>query len=357
MAAHLRTWIEHWKGWAGDSLGFISVFAGGGTPGLFTHEWRQIMPLIQGRLTPGAEVSLEANPGNISAESLQVWKDVGFNRLSLGVQTFDAGGLQCLTRDHSAEEADVAIRLALLTFPNLNIDLIYGWPGQTEDLWRADLKRAVELGVPHLSLYNLTYESSTTMGRRAGRGLVERAAPEHEARLYEIACEVLADEGYDQEEVSNWSKPGYSCAHNWLYWRGEPFLGVGAGAHGFLPIGPWGLRYQYPKNDRAFVREGVPNILNLESHPGVIEIDNRDGEAWLLERIGSGLRTREGLPLDQLLDVSQHQWQPTGIVERGLREGLLTLHQGVLQLTPAEWFRETAWATAISCSLVPKTRR
>src|SRR5690606_9372289 len=134
---------------AGIPSRFSSVFFGGGTPGLFAEEFAPLFKVMSPLLAPGAEISLEANPGNISRQNLSIWRSLGFNRLSLGVQSFQAAGLRTLVRDHDDKQALAAIEAAGDFFPNLNIDLIYGWPGQSHDQWRSDLEIAVKAGVPH----------------------------------------------------------------------------------------------------------------------------------------------------------------------------------------------------------------
>lgn len=147
-----------------------TVFFGGGTPSLFDREYIKFFRDVEAYLGSASEVSLEANIDDITAERLTIWSDVGFNRCSLGVQTFDPDGLRFLTRDHSSGQAMKAIESSLRYFPNLNIDLIFGWKNQSIDSWLLDLQTAVSLGVPHVSLYNLTFEERTPLGRKAAKG-------------------------------------------------------------------------------------------------------------------------------------------------------------------------------------------
>jgi len=179
------------------------------------------------------ELSLEANPGTVSLAALQLLRQAGFNRISFGVQSFHPTELRQLERIHDPFDVYNAVRWARRAgFDNLNLDLIYGLPEQTLARWQANLERAVELSPQHLSLYALTIEPGTPYGRWSAHGLLPQPDPDLAADMYEWAAEFLAGQGYEQYEISNWSKPGYQCRHNLQYWRNQPYLGFGAGAHG-----------------------------------------------------------------------------------------------------------------------------
>ncbi len=211
-----------------------SIFLGGGTPGLFSQEYDKLFSILADKLSDDGEVSIEANPNDITLEKLSLWRDLGFNRLSIGVQTFSTLGLKALTRDHSSQGALSAIHLARNYFDNLNIDLIYGWPGQTETDLQNDLELACSLDLGHLSLYNLTLEPSTPLGKSYLRRNKDIHSDDRLADFYKLIRETLKQNNFLHDEVSNWSKPGYSCLHNWNYWQGKDYLGLGVGAHGFL---------------------------------------------------------------------------------------------------------------------------
>lgn len=341
--------------WLGDarvetllqaSGGFASVFFGGGTPSLFAPEYRELFARFRPLLRPGAEVSLEANPDDCSPQRLAAWKELGVTRLSLGVQTFEAAGLAQLGRSHTADGARDAIGRALAVFPNLNVDLIYGWSGQDLHAWDRDLKIVRDLGVPHLSLYTLTFEPRTPLGKRARRGLVAPLGDARVARYYELARQRLSEGGYDQDEVSNWAKPGATCRHNWIYWSDRPYLGIGAGAHGYLPAGDGpGDRYAYGRNDRAFIK-GEP-AGSVEAEAG------RDEEAWLTEVVGSSLRTSRGVDLRTLEHRLGRSLRPSGLLTEGRNRGIISIDpvDGRLRLAPSEWFRENAWALEVIANL------
>ena len=345
---------------------YTSVFFGGGTPSLFVDEIGGFLDSLraQSALAPGAEISLEANPDDVDRARAQAWHDAGVTRLSLGVQTFSNEGLAFLKRTHDGTVAKKAIEAALATFPTVNADLIYGWPGDTAASWHDDLSTMISLGVPHLSLYDLTYEGKTPIARAAARGLVKPAGDEAGIARFEAAREFLAARGFDHEEVSNWSKPGHACRHNWLYWSGAPYVGVGPGAHGFLPTlapalhAPFGVRWHYPRSERRYV--SGPDGSQLLPTAGLaatatafgVEFEaDRTSESWVMECIGTGLRTVRGVDLEALIRRTARQFKPRPAVEEGLQRGLLVLNDGRLTLKPSEWFRETAWSLEVAMSL------
>lgn len=212
-----------------------TVFLGGGTPTVLPIE-------LLGRLLTacfetfivedGAEITSEANPGTVSHDYLRALRNLGVNRLSLGSQTFDAGELAMLGRIHDADQVGVTVERARAAgFGNLNLDLIYGLPGQPLVSWQHTLARALALAPQHISLYCLTLEEGTPLRHRVLRGQLPEPDPDLAADMYELAAERLAGAGYQQYEISNWSLPGYECVHNLVYWRNRPYLGLGAGAH------------------------------------------------------------------------------------------------------------------------------
>ena len=233
-----------------------TLFFGGGTPSLLTHaQFDRILQTVHDNFelchsdpsfssgtfgssgvfgsSGTSETSLEANPGTVTLDSLKGYHQVGFNRISLGVQSFHTGELRQLERIHNPFDVLDAVRWARKAgFENINLDLIYGLPEQSLSNWRASLRHAVELGPEHLSLYSLTIEPGTIFGRWTARGLLPMPDPDLAADMYEAATDYLEGQGYEQYEISNWSKPGFQCRHNLQYWLNQPYLGFGAGAHG-----------------------------------------------------------------------------------------------------------------------------
>jgi putative oxygen-independent coproporphyrinogen III oxidase len=211
-----------------------SVFIGGGTPSLFSGA--AIARLLDGvrglaRLAPDAEITLEANPGTADAAHFAAYRAAGVNRLSLGVQSLDAGRLKTLERIHDPGQARAAVALARAAgFDNLNLDLMYALPGQTLSEALSDLDRIIDLGAEHLSYYQLTLEPNTPFHRSPP------PLPDDDlcADMQEQGVERLAAAGYAQYEVSAYAQPGRRCRHNLTYWTFGDYLGIGAGAHGKL---------------------------------------------------------------------------------------------------------------------------
>lgn len=229
-----------------------TLFFGGGTPSLLApRQFDRIFAALSAgfKILPRAEISLEANPGTVTLDSLRSLRALGFNRLSFGVQSFHPDELRQLERIHDPFDVFEAVTWARRAgFDNLNLDLIYGLPEQSLDRWSATLRWALSLAPEHLSLYALTIERGTPFGRWAARGLLPLPDPDLAAEMYERAGQVLEANGYVQYEISNWARPGFECRHNLQYWRNLPYLGFGAGAHGCFG----GLR--------------VANVLRVETY-------------------------------------------------------------------------------------------
>lgn len=340
----LETDTRHWLSRLG-SPSLTSIYFGGGTPGLFGQEYGPLLQLLRPHLEPEAEVTIETNPDNVRPERLELWRDLGCNRISIGIQTFSPSGLEFLRRDHSPQDAQNALRAASRYFDHVNGDLIYGRPGQALSEWQNDLQQLVDLGATHVSLYHLTYEPKTPIGRAYHRGRVTGCREDLSVAFYERACAFLGERGFIHEEVSNWGKPDSLCRHNCLYWQDKFYLGIGAGAHGYIPTtSPIGLRYQYSGQLKPFL-ENQPQRLKIE--------DERSLEDWLMEYIGAALRHRGGVDLRRLKEVGARRVQPTPLLEEGIRRGLVNVTPDRLTLAPQEWFREQSWALAVFDSLCP----
>ncbi len=221
-----------------ERLAAQTIFFGGGTPSLLSPvQFEQILSTARKHFDLGGEAemetSLEANPGTVTPESLQGLRRVGFNRISFGVQSAHPDELRQLERIHDFFDVIESVKWARQAgFNNINLDLIDGLPEQTLPRWQESVRRAVNLGPEHFSLYALTIEPGTPFGRWVGRGLLPLPDPDLAADMYEWASQTLAGQGYEQYEISNWAKPGLQCRHNLQYWRNQPYLGFGAGAHG-----------------------------------------------------------------------------------------------------------------------------
>jgi oxygen-independent coproporphyrinogen-3 oxidase len=220
-----------------EKLTLHTIFFGGGTPSLLTpRQFETVLETISKYFDlADPEITIEANPGTVSLSDLRELHSLGINRISFGVQSANPFELRMLERAHSYFDVINAVTWARTAgFDNLNLDLIYGLPLQTLDVWSATVKLILGLAPEHLSLYALTLEHGTPFGRWSARGLMPLPDPDLAADMYEWASEILETAGYEQYEISNWGKPGMECRHNLQYWRGLPYLAAGAGAHGYV---------------------------------------------------------------------------------------------------------------------------
>jgi oxygen-independent coproporphyrinogen-3 oxidase len=215
-----------------------TLYFGGGTPSLLSAEQvTDILSVISKyyRIADSAEITIEANPGTIDLKYLSDIKAAGINRLSIGIQSFNDAELQMLGRIHSSGEAGAAVKEAQEAgFNNLNLDLIYGLPGQTVDDWKYNLLKALELNPEHLSLYALTLEPEEPLFKEIEDGKLPEISTDIAARQYELAEELLQRHGYVHYEISNWAKSGSECRHNLVYWLGGEYLGLGVAAHSYI---------------------------------------------------------------------------------------------------------------------------
>ena len=223
-----------------------TVFLGGGTPTVLEprHLETIFRALEEGfRVLPDAEITSEANPGTVDRARFGVLRALGVNRLSMGVQSFQDEELRFLGRIHDAQEALTAFQEARRSgFDNINLDFIFGLPQQSPTAWEATLSQAIALQPEHLSLYSLTVEPGTPLARWVAQGQVSEPDPDRAADLYEMARERLAEAGFEHYEISNWARgpldvsllPRFASRHNVVYWRNDPYLGFGPGAHGWF---------------------------------------------------------------------------------------------------------------------------
>lgn len=294
-----------------------SIFFGGGTPSLTPLDsLSEIFAAIRESLplTGNCEITLEANPGTVTLEYLEGLRSLGVNRLSLGVQSAQSNELALFNRIHSFEEACQAVRLARRAgFDNVNLDLIYGIPGQTMERWQDSVARALEMEPDHLSLYALSLEYGTPMRAWVQRGLLAEPDTDLAAEMYEWADEALAQASFIQYEISNWARVGdrsqrseignrsdlqpltsdFQCRHNLQYWRNEPYLGFGAGAHGCMN----GFRYSNVLSPAAYIqRIEFGEARPFPFSPALAESIPVDAKTEMDETMLLGLRlTQEGV--------------------------------------------------------------
>lgn len=213
-----------------------TIYFGGGTPSLLTsEEIEQLLSVISETypVLPNPEITLEANPDDLSEATLQKLSESPINRLSIGVQSFFDEDLQLLNRAHSAEEAWETMKLAQDYFENISMDLIYGIPNMTLERWQKNLEKAFELKVPHLSCYALTVEPRTALKKFIEKGIVPPVEDEAAQEHHQLLVEATQREGYINYEFSNFGKPGYLSKNNQAYWLGKSYLGIGPSAHSY----------------------------------------------------------------------------------------------------------------------------
>ena len=280
-----------------------TVYFGGGTPSLLAPDQvARLLDLVQRRADPPGpmEVTLEANPGTVDLGRLRGFVRAGVNRLTVGCQTFQPRLLGRLGRLHDVPDSRRALADARAAgLRELNLDLMFGLPGQTLSDWQADLDEALAERPTHLSLYDLTVEPGTEFARLQEQGRLVQPDEEARAAMYERACGVCESAGLPPYEVSNFARPGSECLHNRIYWRGDPFIGAGAGAHGFAP-GDGGRdhgRRWWNLRDPAGYIEAVEAGRLPEAGCEHLSRGQAMDEALLL-----GLRTREGLDLVRFED-------------------------------------------------------
>ncbi len=281
-----------------------SIYFGGGTPSLLPDaDLAQLFEHIYDvfAVASDAEITLEANPDDLTLPKLRALRDTPVNRLSIGVQSFAGADLQFMNRAHNADEAHQCIENALrVGFDNLSIDLIYGVPTSSDTQWHRNLQTLVDYGIPHLSCYALTVEPRTALAHFIKTGKVPNVDEEQTARQFEYLLQYLRANGYEQYEISNFARPGWQAQHNSSYWSGEAYLGIGPSAHSF--DGQLTRRWNVANN--AVYMDHWKNITNynelqaLENELFEQEILNT--EQRYNEYVMTALRTNKGVRKAQL---------------------------------------------------------
>lgn len=318
----------------GDRGPIQTVFFGGGTPSLLTPgQVGRILSSLRAafRIAPDAEVTLEANPGTLTGETVRAYRSLGVNRLSIGIQSFHDSELRRLGRIHDRAAAFRSIELARATgFDNLSLDLIYSIPGQQLAEWEENLRIAVDLEPEHIAAYSLMVEDGTPLARLAEAGEIRLNSTDLEAAMYERAMEVLAAHGYEHYEVSNYALPGFRCRHNANYWAHEDYLGLGPSAHSFRKErgGTTGRRWWNVSDLSAYLGRLQADCLPIASGEVV------GPREMLRERILLGLRSGgldlPGLRADFGYDLEARQGDTLGWL---LDEKLAIREKGLLRLT------------------------
>ena len=325
-----------------------TVFFGGGTPSYLSEgQLGSVMETARAAfdIVPGGEMTLEANPGDLTADKLSAYLDFGINRLSIGVQSLNDRLLEVLGRRHSAVEAVRACEMAVEAgFANLSVDLMYGLPYQSLEDWQQTLDGATRLSPPHISMYCLTLEEGTPMQQWVASGQVSEPDPDLAADMYLAAQSAMGDLGYRHYEISNWARPGFESQHNLTYWRNQPYLGVGPGAHSYLGRHRFSnLRspreYVRRQRQQGQVRPGRPVELEakaIKGVPSVETVETIDRRLEMAETLMLGLRLDAGVGIEEF--VGRFGVAPAQVYGETIAEldslGLLETPDGRLRLTP-----------------------
>lgn len=269
-----------------------TVYFGGGTPSIVDVSDLEVLILDLHKnyaVASDAEITLEANPDDITSDKLKAWKKIGINRLSIGVQSFFEEELRWMNRAHDAQQAISNLDLARKEFDNITVDLIYGSPLLTDEMWKQNVERAIAFEIPHLSCYALTVEEKTPLHKLIDTNKTNDVDNEKQARQFLLLMQWLKEKGYEHYEVSNFAKPGFRSRHNSSYWKGEKYLGLGPSAH------------SYNGNERRW------NVANNNLYIKSINEENGQRQTELLtstqklnEYIMISLRTKEGIDLHKL---------------------------------------------------------
>lgn len=265
-----------------------TLFIGGGTPThLEARQLDQLLSLVNTwfTLTADGEFSVEANPAGLDAEKIDILAAHGVNRVSLGVQSFDRRILEVLERDHDAAQVEAAVQFISRRIGNFSLDLIFGVPDQTLDLWRETLERAVALRPAHISTYGLTFEKGTAFWSRRAKGILQQADNEIEREMYALAMDELPRQGFEQYELSNFAQRGNRCRHNETYWVGRSYYGFGPGAARYLD----GRR----ETNHRSVSTWMARVLSGKSPVGNVDILDPADRAR--ETLVIGLRRTAGI--------------------------------------------------------------
>lgn len=313
-----------------NGFAFKTVYIGGGTPTSLSSEQlgrllsevgeHYNMPLLE-------EYTIEANPGTLDEEKINILKQYKINRVSLGVQSFHDGTLKLLGRIHTGEKAKRAFMLLRKEggFKNINIDLIYGCPGQSLEEWREDLETVCALGPEHVSTYCLSYEEGTPLRKAVDNGIVKKLDEQEELRMYKLTRSFLKKNGYRHYEISNFARDGMMCRHNIVYWRNEGYLGVGAGA------------FSYINRCRASNEKDVQRYIEAINSNGTATCFSERllPEKWAGETLVMSLRMLSGITTEEFLTSTGFDLLLTYSekIARLVKMGLLSFNGKRLRLT------------------------
>ena len=318
-----------------------TIYFGGGTPSIFKISDLEFLIsklYTHYDLAADAEITLEANPDDLDQEKLSAWKSVGINRLSIGVQSFFDEELKWMNRAHNAQQAINNLELARKKFDNITIDLIYGSPLQTDNMWKENVNKAIEFEIPHLSCYALTVEEKTPLYKSIATQKTPDVDNEKQARHFLMLMAWAREKGYEHYEVSNFARPGFRSRHNSSYWKGDNYLGLGPSAHSYNKVA---RRWNIANN-------GIYIKSILEKNPQR-ETETLTKAQKLNEYIMISLRTLEGIDLNKL--ENDFGFGERKIIEEKIRKfiasNLVRANDFTLQLTDEGMLRADGIASEL----------
>ena len=310
------------KDYLGNEL-VETIYFGGGTPSILQiSDLRLQIEIIKElfNVAKDAEITLEANPDDINEEKLAGWKEIGINRLSIGVQSFFEEDLLWMNRAHNAQQAVESLRSAIKQFDNITIDLIYGHPLLSNEKWKQNVEKVIALNIPHISCYALTVEPKTPLSKMIKEKKKEDIQQEKQAEQFLLLMQWLEDAGYEHYEISNFAKPGFRSRHNSSYWQGKKYLGLGPSAHSFNGESrQWNI-----SNNNTYIESLEKNEIPFEKE--ILTPSQKTNEY-----IMTALRTKEGLDLDNLPEAMSHELR--AVSKKFIESGKLILNENKLILT------------------------
>ena len=269
-----------------------TIYIGGGTPSTLAVDSLKLIvdSLLLNVESQEQEITMEVNPGDVTAEKAHAWRAIGINRLSIGIQSFDDKLLQLIGRRHTAEQARKAVAAAQAAgFDNISIDLMYALPSQTMEQWQKDVAEALQMGVQHISTYGLIYEEGTVLMTLLDHGVIEAVDEDTEMQMYDYLAEQLAANNFEHYEVSNFALPNRQSRHNSSYWNNTPYIGLGAGAHSYDgQVRQWNI-----SDLDTYIAQAMAHQLQPEKE--VLSEEQRH-----TERVMLGLRTNRGIGIDEI---------------------------------------------------------
>jgi oxygen-independent coproporphyrinogen III oxidase len=327
----LKKEISHYAEKYSEGREFISIFFGGGTPSLMEPEYiSQIIETIKANFSviEDAEITLETNPGTVSLEKLKMFREIGINRISIGIQSFNNKDLKFLTRIHNSETAIQTVNDASKAgFENISLDLIFNLPGQTKKKWIKNLEQAIKLPIKHISAYSLILEKGTILNKMVLDGKVKIRDEDYDAELYQTTIDYLTSNDFYQYEVSNFARPGFECVHNNAYWHYTEYFGFGTSAHSFIDGNRW-----WNFSSLKMYNDKVEKSGNAVAGSEVINNENAVNEYIMLELRSSGLNLEK---FENQFGIEIKDWlkKKYPYFELLKNQNFVTIDESVIKLT------------------------